>query len=82
MSCKEITPPKKTKGLETILKAALQPTSTQKELQNHVKEEMTKYDLLPSIDMDSNPLVWCLARKYVHMALVCHLSICFHKQVT
>ena len=56
--CQEIPPPKKTKGLGAILKAALQPTSTQKDPQHRVEEEMTKYDLLPCVDMDDDPLVW------------------------
>ena len=55
--CQEIPPPKKTKGLGAILKAALQPTSTQKDPQHRVEEEMTKYDLLPCVDMDDDPLV-------------------------
>ena len=76
-SRKEIPPPKKTKGLGAILKAALQPSSTQKDPQHRVQEEMTKYELLPSVEMDDDPIVWwktniksfpilgTLARKYL-----------------
>ena len=76
ISC-EVPPPKKTKGLGAILKAALQPSSTQKDPQHRVQEEMMKYELLPSIEMDDDPIIWwktnvksfpilsTLARKYL-----------------
>ena len=40
------------------MKAALEPTSIQKDPQQRVEGEMTKYDLIPPIDMDDDPLVW------------------------